>query len=138
MNLSHDTAAGSAGLADCPSLVRRAVLDLRPSLWPLTEFLFAVGVTVAGWASMGVLGGLAGVLLIWRKVSCGTQSEWGSQFVGRVLTVNATCKKQNRRVLQFIHDCRRAVLTGRAPPSLLPELAAPISESQEPAVAIAA
>lgn len=109
----------------------RKVLKIFPALW---TFVDVEGVEPTNnVAEQTVRHGV-----LWRKVSCGTQSEWGSQFVGRVLTVNATCKKQNRSVLQFILDCRRAVLTGCAPPSLLPELAAPISESQEPAVAVAA
>jgi transposase len=58
--------------------------------------------------------------VLWRKVSFGTHSEWGSLFVSRILTVHATCKKQRRSALRFILESCTAAMTGRAPPSLLP------------------
>lgn len=40
--------------------------------------------------------------VIWRRVSFGTQSERGSRFVERILTVCATLKQQNRNVLDYL------------------------------------
>ena len=51
----------------------------------------------------------------WRKTSYGTDSETGSRFVERVLTVVATCRQQGRGVLEFLVKA----VTG-AKPSLLP------------------
>ena len=60
-----------------------------------------------------------GVLL--RKVSFGTQSERGSLFVERMLTVVATLRKQGRNVHGFLGDACRARTLGTSPPSLLPD-----------------
>jgi transposase len=38
----------------------------------------------------------------WRKTSYGTDSERGSRFVERILTVVATCRQQNRNILDFL------------------------------------
>jgi transposase len=58
--------------------------------------------------------------VIWRRISGGTDSEGGSRFVERVLSVAATCRRQNRSVLEYLTGCLRARLDGRASPSLLP------------------
>ena len=52
----------------------------------------------------------------WRKTSYGTDSVRGSRFVERILTVVATCRQQDRGVLDFLIQA----LTGPAKPSLLP------------------
>ena len=52
----------------------------------------------------------------WRKTSYGTDSERGSRFVERILTVVATCRQQGRGVLDFLVQA----LNGAAKPSLLP------------------
>jgi transposase len=62
--------------------------------------------------------------VLWRKMSGGTASEWGSRFVERVLSVVATCRQQGRNVLVFLTDCFRADIGGRGSPSLLPVAAA--------------
>jgi transposase len=62
-----------------------------------------------------------GVIL--RKVSLGTQSEAGSLYVERVLTVVATLRKQGRSIHAFLTEACRARLTHCAPPSLLPDAA---------------
>ena len=58
--------------------------------------------------------------VLWRKMSFGTQSERGNLFVERMLTVSATCKQQNRNVLDYVTEAIRAHLHGEASPSLLP------------------
>src|SRR5215216_5486210 len=55
--------------------------------------------------------------VLWRKDSFGSDSEAGSQFVERLLTVVATCRQQGRPVLEFLVAAREAVLQGRPPPS---------------------
>jgi len=58
--------------------------------------------------------------VIWRKISFGTDSERGSRFVERILTVTTTLKQQQRHVLSFLTAACEAALHGRQPPSLLP------------------
>lgn len=58
--------------------------------------------------------------VIWRKVSLGTDSERGSRFVERILTVTATLRSQNRNVLQWLTEAGEAMLNTTTPPSLLP------------------
>lgn len=58
--------------------------------------------------------------VIWRKTSLGTQSEAGSLFVERMLTVAATLKQQNRNVLDYLTVACTARLSNQPAPSLLP------------------
>jgi len=58
--------------------------------------------------------------VLWRRVSFGTQSERGNLFVERMMTVAATCKQQNRNVLEYVTEAVQAHLRGEAAPSLLP------------------
>jgi transposase len=60
--------------------------------------------------------------VLWRKASFGTQSERGNLFVERMLTVSATCKQQNRNVLQYVTEAVRAYYIGKTAPSLLPNI----------------
>jgi transposase len=57
--------------------------------------------------------------VIWRKLSCGTQSVSGSRFVERLLTIIETCRRQQRNVFQWLIDAVQADLNGQAAPSLL-------------------
>ncbi|HSX80444.1 MAG TPA: transposase, partial [Candidatus Saccharimonadia bacterium] len=56
----------------------------------------------------------------WRKGSFGTQSEAGSRFVECMMTVGATLKQQQRKVLDYLTAAHEAALCGEATPSLLP------------------
>jgi transposase len=58
--------------------------------------------------------------VIYRKLSGGTDSESGSRFVERVLTVVATCRQQDINVLDYLTRCYRTQLDGRPVPSLIP------------------
>jgi transposase len=58
--------------------------------------------------------------VLWRKSSGGTDSEAGSRFVERMLSVVATCRQQNRNVLEFLTACCAARLDGSVSPSLRP------------------
>jgi len=57
--------------------------------------------------------------VLWRKVSGGTQSEQGSRFVERVMTVVQTCRRQGRKVLDYLSACVLAWRHNRAPPDLV-------------------
>lgn len=58
--------------------------------------------------------------VIWRKTSLGTQSERGSRFVERILTVTYTLRRRGRDVLGYIRDAVEAFMHGRPSPRLLP------------------
>jgi transposase len=58
--------------------------------------------------------------VIYRKTSGGTESEAGSRFVERMLSVVATCRQQEIDVLDYLTRCYQARLDGQAAPSLLP------------------
>jgi len=58
--------------------------------------------------------------VLWRKNSFGSQSETGSLFVSRMLTVVTTLRSQNRPLLDYLVDACRAARLGQPAPSLLP------------------
>lgn len=58
--------------------------------------------------------------VLWRKGSFGSDSEAGSRFAERLLTVVASCRQQGRRLLDFLVAAGEAALRGSPPPSLLP------------------
>jgi transposase len=58
--------------------------------------------------------------VIWRRSSHGTQTDAGSRFVERILTVVETCRQQQRPVSDFLRDALIAHRTGQPAPSLLP------------------
>lgn len=57
--------------------------------------------------------------VIWRKLSFGTQSDGGSRFVERLLSVIETCRQQDRAVLPFVTQAVERRFAHRRPPSLL-------------------
>lgn len=58
--------------------------------------------------------------VLWRKNSFGSQSEAGSLFVSRMLTVVTTLRSQHRPVLEYLVEACRAARHGLPAPSLLP------------------
>ncbi len=58
--------------------------------------------------------------VLWRKMCFGTQSEAGSRFAERIMTVVATLKQQKRNVLEYLTEACDAANWGRSAPSLLP------------------
>ena len=56
---------------------------------------------------------------LWRKGSFGSDSEAGSRFAERLLTVVASCRQQGRSLLAFLVAAGEAALRGSPPPSLL-------------------
>jgi transposase len=59
--------------------------------------------------------------VLWRKGSGGTDSNRGSRFVERVLSVRETCRQQGRGLLSYLVECCQAHLDGEEAPSLLPK-----------------
>jgi transposase len=57
----------------------------------------------------------------WRKTSYGTDSIAGSHFVENILTVVASCRQQERPVLDYLTRCCQALYAGTRPPSLVPQ-----------------
>jgi transposase len=58
--------------------------------------------------------------VLWRNNSFGTQSEAGSRFVERILTVVATLRQQQRNVLDYLTEACDAANWGRKATSLIP------------------
>jgi transposase len=58
--------------------------------------------------------------VIYRKLSGGTDSASGSRFVERMLSVVATCRQREMKVLDYLTRCYRAHLDGVPVPSLIP------------------
>jgi transposase len=59
--------------------------------------------------------------VIWRQLSFGAQSEAGSTFVSRMLTVVTTLRAQNRSVLDYLVQATHAARRNQPSPSLLPD-----------------
>ena len=57
--------------------------------------------------------------VLWRKGSFGADSEAGSRFAERLLTVVASCRQQSRPLLDFLVAAVEAALRGSSSPSLL-------------------
>jgi transposase len=89
------------------------LLKVEPALW---TFVDREGVEPTNNAAERAL--RRGVL--WRRRSFGTQSDAGSQFVARILTVVMTLRQQNRNVLDYLTEACQAHALGKPPPSLLP------------------
>ncbi len=58
--------------------------------------------------------------VLWRKGSFGTQSQRGSRFVERMMTVVATLKRQDRNVLDYVTAACQAAISDESAPSLIP------------------
>jgi transposase len=56
--------------------------------------------------------------VLWRRRSFGTQSDRGSLFAERLMTVAHTARKQRKDVLSFLTACCQAQLDGTRAPSL--------------------
>ena len=91
----------------------REILKVEEALW---TFVFNPGVEPTNNASEQALRGA----VIWRRISYGSQSQAGSEFVARMLTVTTTLKRQKRSVFQFLVDAVRAKRNGTPCSSLLP------------------
>jgi transposase len=57
--------------------------------------------------------------VLWRKSSFGTQSERGARYVERILTVCATCRLQERSIIEYLREACSCHLSGIPTPSLI-------------------
>ena len=57
--------------------------------------------------------------VIYRKLSFGTQSENGSRYLERILTVSETCRLQSRSAYQYLIEAVQAEFQNQPPPSLV-------------------
>ena len=57
-------------------------------------------------------------VVIDRKITQGTRSDWGNRWSERIWTVLATCKQRDVNVLSFIRSCVGVFLQGFSPPLL--------------------
>ena len=92
----------------------RQILKVEPALWLFVE---VVGVEPTNNAAERAIR----PAVIWRRTSFGSQTQAGSRFVARMLTVVTTLKSQRRNVLDFMTNAVSAARIGKASPSLLPE-----------------
>lgn len=58
--------------------------------------------------------------VLWRKGCFGSDSEGGSRYAERLLTVIASCRQQGQRLLDFLVAANEAALRGSLSPSLVP------------------
>ncbi len=60
--------------------------------------------------------------VLWRKISFGTQSERGARYVERILTVCATCRLQDRSIIEYLRHACHNHLNGMLAPNLVVNL----------------
>jgi transposase len=89
------------------------LLKVEPALW---TFVTTEGIEPTNNAAERALR----PAVLWRKNSFGSQSQKGSVFVSRMLTVVTTLRAQNRPVLEYLVEACRAARQGQPAPSLLP------------------
>ena len=89
------------------------ILKLRPALW---TFVRAENVEPTNNTAERTIRHA----VLYRKGCFGTQSEAGSRFVERILTVVATLRQQKRNVMDYLTEACSRALVGKKPPSLLP------------------
>ena len=91
----------------------RQLLKLEAALWTFVEFEEVEPTNnVAEQALRSAV--------IWRRTSFGSQSQGGSEFVARILTVLSSLKAQQRNPLDYLTKACSAKRLGLMPPSLLP------------------
>lgn len=93
----------------------RQLLKVEPALW---LFVTVEGVEPTNNAAERAIR----PAVIWRRTSFGSQTQAGSTFVGRMLTVVTTLKSQHRNVLEFMASSVKAARDGQPSPSLLPQV----------------
>ncbi len=91
----------------------RQLLKVEPALWLFVEI---EGLDPTNNAAERAIR----PAVLWKRISFGSQSEAGSIFVARMLTVVTSLRSQNRNVLEFMIEAIRASRQGNHPPSLIP------------------
>lgn len=94
----------------------QALLKMEPALW---LFVTQEGVEPTNNAAERAIR----PAVIWRRISFGSQSATGSEFVARMLSVVTTLRQQDRDVLVYLTEACQAARQGKAAPSLLPSVA---------------
>jgi len=92
----------------------RQLLKVEPALW---LFVTGSGLEPTNNAAERAIR----PAVLWRRPSFGSQSEAGTVFVERMLTVVTSLRSQNRNVLEFMTEAIRASRRGSASPSVLPQ-----------------
>ena len=88
------------------------ILDHREALWTFVE---KEGVEPTNNHAERELRGL----VMWRRRSFGSQSERGTRFAARMMTIAHTARKQGREILEFLAACCAPRPVGAPAPSLL-------------------
>ena len=92
----------------------RRLLKVEPALW---TFVFTTDVEPTNNSAERALR----PAVIWRRTSFGAQSQSGSEFVARMLTVTSSLSAQGRHLLDFLIQTFLAKRKGQQAPSLLPQ-----------------
>ena len=92
----------------------RRLLKVEPALW---TFLFVEGVEPTNNLAEQALR----AAVIWRRTSFGSQSQAGSEFASRILTVVTSLKAQQRNPLDYLTEACLNKRLGLSAPSLLPQ-----------------
>ena len=92
----------------------RRLLKVEPALW---TFVLATDVEPTNNSAERALR----PAVIWRRTSFGSQSQSGSEFVARLLTVTTSLNAQGRHLLDFLTQTLLAKRKKQTVPSLLPQ-----------------
>lgn len=92
----------------------RQLLAIEPALW---TFVQGTGIEPTNNAAERALR----PAVIWRRTSFGAQSQAGSEFVARMLTVVTSLQAQQRDVLEFLTHAIHAARFGQESPTILPQ-----------------
>jgi transposase len=105
---------GAAGSDSQTAKICANLLALEPALW---TFAAQPGVEPTNNATERALRRP----VIWRRLSYGTHSAHGSQFVERILTTVESCRHQQRDCLDFVRQAIMAHRAGQPAPSRFPD-----------------
>jgi transposase len=109
----HALLSQGARRCDAPEAMCQELLNHEAALW---TFVREEGVEPTNNAAEQALR----PAVLWRKGCFGAHSAEGNRFVERILTVSATCRKQQRHLLTFVTEAIEAYWAGRPAPTLLP------------------
>ena len=93
----------------------RKLLKIEAALW---TFVYVEGIEPTNNTAEQALR----TAVIWRRTSFGSQSQGGSEFVARILTVVTSLKAQQRNPLDYLTEAMTAKRLDLSAPSLLPEM----------------
>lgn len=99
-----------------PHTLGSLCVDLVPRWEALWTFLAVEGIEPTNNAAERALR----PAVLWRKGCYGTQSDGGSRFVERMLTVSATCQQHTQPLLPYLIAAITAVWAHQPAPKLLP------------------